>query len=59
MQGFTEKAELPYWINAGIYVFSREIEKLLPDLGDHETLTFPGLAAEGKLGAPSVQGVLA
>lgn len=51
VQGFTEKAELPYWINAGIYVFSREIEKLLPDLGDHETLTFPGLAAEGKLGA--------
>ena len=51
VQRFIEKAELPYWINAGIYVFSRDIEKLLPDLGDHETLTFPDMAAEGKLGA--------
>ena len=46
---FREKPELPYWLNAGIYVLSREIEKLLPDQGDHEDTTFPRLAAEGKL----------
>jgi NDP-sugar pyrophosphorylase family protein len=48
---FREKPELPYWLNAGIYVFSREIEPLLPDQGDHEDTTFPRLAAERKLGA--------
>ncbi len=51
VQGFREKAELPYWINGGIYVFSREIEALLPELGDHEDSTFPDLAAKGNLSA--------
>ena len=51
VEGFREKVELPYWINAGIYVFARDIEAQLPELGDHETSTFPALAAEGKLGA--------
>lgn len=41
--GFREKPELPHWINAGVYVFSKEIEPLLPDIGDHETETFPML----------------
>ncbi len=49
VDGFREKAELPYWINGGIYVFSREIVARLPELGDHETSTFPSLAAEGNL----------
>lgn len=49
--GFREKPELPYWINAGIYVLSREVAKLLPDQGDHEDSTFPRLAAERRLGA--------
>src|SRR3970040_2925700 len=44
--GFREKPELPYWINAGIYVFSREVLPLLPDLGAHEDTTFPQLAAQ-------------
>lgn len=48
---FREKPELPYWVNAGIYVLSREIEPLLPDLGDHEETTFPRLAADRRLGA--------
>ncbi len=48
---FHEKPELPYWMNAGIYVLSREIESLLPDQGDHETSTFPQLAAERQLRA--------
>lgn len=43
IQGFSEKPILPHWINAGIYVFSREIEPLLPVRGDHETETFPML----------------
>ena len=49
--GFREKAELPYWINAGVYVFNRSIASLLPDLGDHETETFPSLAQAGKVSA--------
>lgn len=49
IQSFREKPELPYWINAGIYVLSREFFALLPDKGDHETTTFPQLASEGRL----------
>ena len=48
---FTEKGDLPYWINAGVYLFSRQIESLLPDLGDHETTTFRDLARDGQLAA--------
>lgn len=48
---FHEKPELPYWMNAGIYVLSREVEPLLPDQGDHEDSTFPRLAQEKRLGA--------
>jgi len=44
--GFKEKPILPHWINAGIYIFSREIEQLLPDVGDHETETFPKLPSD-------------
>jgi NDP-sugar pyrophosphorylase family protein len=47
--GFREKPELPYWINGGVYIFSREMEKLLPDKGDHEDTTFPELVKQGKL----------
>ena len=46
---FREKPVLPFWINAGIYVLSSEFFALLPDKGDHETTTFPQLAAEGRL----------
>lgn len=49
--GFREKVELPYWINAGIYVFDRRIASQLPELGDHETSTFPQLAQAGKISA--------
>lgn len=48
---FHEKPELPYWINAGIYVLSREVEPLLPAQGDHEDSTFPRLAEQRRLGA--------
>jgi NDP-sugar pyrophosphorylase family protein len=49
--GFREKVEVPYWINAGIYIFDRRIEGELPPLGDHEDHTFPRLAREGKIAA--------
>ncbi len=49
--GFREKVELPYWINAGVYVFDRRIIPQLPELGDHEVETFPQLAQAGKISA--------
>ncbi|MDO8577231.1 MAG: nucleotidyltransferase family protein [Candidatus Daviesbacteria bacterium] len=44
--GFKEKPILPHWVNAGVYVFSKEVELLLPDEGDHEIETFPKLPTE-------------
>jgi NDP-sugar pyrophosphorylase family protein len=52
---FREKPQLPYWLNAGIYILSRSIEPLLPAQGDHEDTTFPKLAGEQKLGAFKTQ----
>jgi NDP-sugar pyrophosphorylase family protein len=48
---FREKPELPYWINAGVYIFSPAIYPHLPDKGDVEDTTFPQLAAERQLSA--------
>ncbi len=49
--GFREKPELPYGVNAGIYVLNPEIVQFLPDKGDHEETTFPELASQGQLKA--------
>lgn len=49
--GFREKVEMPHWINAGVYVLDRDIFSELPELGDHETETFPRLAQDGKISA--------
>ena len=49
--GFREKVEMEHWINAGVYLFDRSIANELPDLGDHETSTFPRLADAGLLAA--------
>lgn len=49
VRGFREKPHLPYWINAGAYVLSREALQRFPREGDHETLLFPQLAAEGRI----------
>ena len=46
---FVEKGRLPYWVNAGVYVFHRRIGPLLPEVGDHETETFPDLTEAGKI----------
>jgi NDP-sugar pyrophosphorylase family protein len=49
IRGFIQSPELPYWINAGVYVFEPDTVALLPDKGDHEDSTFPQLAQEGRL----------
>ena len=49
--GFREKVEMAHWINAGVYLFDRRIASELPELGDHETETFPRLAQEGRISA--------
>ncbi len=46
INGFEEKPRLPYWINGGIYLFNQGVVDLLPDLGDHETETFPKIPKE-------------
>ncbi len=50
---FREKATLPYAINGGVYVLHPAIRNLLPESGDHETSTFPSLAAQGRMSAVS------
>ncbi|MGC5345762.1 nucleotidyltransferase family protein [Streptomyces sp. DT24] len=49
IRGFVQSPELPYWINAGIYVFGPDVVPMLPDKGDHEDSTFPQLAKDGRL----------
>lgn len=47
--GFREKPRLPHWVSCGVYVLGEEALARLPEHGDHETTTFPTLAAERKL----------
>jgi len=49
--GFHEISRVPYWVNCGIYVLSGEALERFPEKGDHESTTFPELAAEGSLRA--------
>jgi NDP-sugar pyrophosphorylase family protein len=49
VRGFREGPELPYWVNTGLYVLEDEAIDRLPERGDHESSTFPDLAAEGRL----------
>ena len=49
--GFREAPRLPHWVSAGVYVLDEEALARLPEKGDHETSTFPGLASERKLAA--------
>jgi NDP-sugar pyrophosphorylase family protein len=51
VRGFREAPRLPHWVSAGVYVLGEEALGRLPERGDHETTTFPELAAEGKLRA--------
>jgi NDP-sugar pyrophosphorylase family protein len=49
--GFREAGRVPYWVNAGVYVFGEEALERLPERGDHETTLFPELVDEGRLRA--------
>jgi NDP-sugar pyrophosphorylase family protein len=55
--GFREAGRVPYWVNAGVYVFGKEALERLPERGDHETTTFPELVAEGRLRAYRHEGL--
>jgi len=44
LERFVEKPLLPHWINAGIYVFNRDIAPSLSEKGDLEQEVFPKLA---------------
>jgi NDP-sugar pyrophosphorylase family protein len=48
---FREAPKLEHWVNAGLYVLEEEAIERLPRRGDHETTTFPELAADGRLRA--------
>jgi NDP-sugar pyrophosphorylase family protein len=47
--GFREAPELPHWVNVGLYVLGETALAQLPERGDHETSTFPVLAAHKQL----------
>jgi NDP-sugar pyrophosphorylase family protein len=49
--GFAEGGTIECWVSCGVYVLGEEALQRLPERGDHETTTFPELAAEGKLHA--------
>jgi NDP-sugar pyrophosphorylase family protein len=55
--GFREASQLPHWVSAGVYVLDEEALDRLPERGDHETTTFPELAAERKLQAYRHEGL--
>jgi NDP-sugar pyrophosphorylase family protein len=55
--GFREAPRLPFWVSCGLYVLGEEAVGRLPQRGDHETTTFPELAAAGRLGAYRHEGV--
>ena len=57
VQGFREGGQVPYWVNCGNYVLSEEAVLRFPDKGDHESSTFPELAAEGRLRAHRHEGL--
>jgi NDP-sugar pyrophosphorylase family protein len=51
VSGFDEGARVPCWVSCGVYVLGEEALARFPERGDHETTTFPELAAEGRLAA--------
>lgn len=55
--GFREAPRLDHWVSCGIYVLAEEALARLPERGDHETTTFPELAAERRLHALRHEGV--
>ena len=54
-RGLRGGGRVPYWVNCGIYVLSEEAIERFPERGDHESTTFPELAAEGRLHATATR----
>jgi NDP-sugar pyrophosphorylase family protein len=57
VSGFREAPKLDEWVSCGIYVLGEEALLRLPERGDHETSTFPELAAERRLHALRHEGI--
>jgi NDP-sugar pyrophosphorylase family protein len=56
--GFREAPLLEgHWVSCGVYVLGQEALERFPERGDHETTTFPELAAEGRLRAYRHEGL--
>jgi NDP-sugar pyrophosphorylase family protein len=55
--GFSEGGRIPYWVSCGVYVLGEEALDRFPERGDHESTTFPELAAAGRLGAYRHEGI--
>jgi NDP-sugar pyrophosphorylase family protein len=55
--GFREAPRLDQWVSCGIYALGEEALARFPERGDHETTTFPELAAEGRLRALRHEGM--
>jgi NDP-sugar pyrophosphorylase family protein len=55
--GFREAPRLDQWVSCGIYVLGEDALERFPERGDHESTTFPELAAEGALRALRHEGV--
>ena len=55
--GFREAPKLDDWVSCGIYVLGEEALERFPERGDHETSTFPELAAERRLHALRHEGI--
>jgi NDP-sugar pyrophosphorylase family protein len=51
VHGFREGGQVSFWVNCGNYVLAEETIERFPDKGDHESSTFPELAAERRLRA--------
>jgi NDP-sugar pyrophosphorylase family protein len=51
VKSFVEKPTLPLWINGGVYLVDATVFARFPEVGDHETSTFPTLAEEGRIAA--------
>jgi len=49
--GFAEGGTIECWVSCGVYVLGAGALERFPERGDHESTTFPELAAEGRLGA--------
>jgi NDP-sugar pyrophosphorylase family protein len=55
--GFREAPRLDQWVSCGIYVLGEDALERFPERGDHETTTFPELAAAGLLRALRHEGI--